>query len=100
MKSNAGFIHQFHSTDDHCIPISEARFVAGQLKGPNHVYEELSGFSHFFGPFQPLLDCVDKYAAALPTESIFEARYVVIPLCISHCISRFAAPTMVAKAPV
>jgi hypothetical protein len=61
MKPNAKFIHQFHSDDDHLIPVAEARFVASKLKGANHVYEELSGYSHFFGPFQPLLDCVDTY---------------------------------------
>ena len=41
MKPNATFIHQFHSRDDHLIPVSEARFVASKLKGDNHVYEEL-----------------------------------------------------------
>jgi predicted alpha/beta hydrolase family esterase len=61
MKPNATFIHQFHSADDHLIPVAEARFVAEQLKGGNHVYEELDGYSHFFGPFQPLLDCVNTY---------------------------------------
>merc|ERR1712194_222873 len=63
-KTNAVFIHQFHSKDDHLIPVEEARFVADKLKGDNFVYEELSGHSHFFEPFQPLLDCIDKYAAA------------------------------------
>jgi predicted alpha/beta hydrolase family esterase len=61
MKPNATFIHQFHSTDDHLIPVSEARFVAEKLAGENHVYEELQGYSHFFAPFQQVLDCVDKY---------------------------------------
>lgn len=60
-KRNAGFIHQFHSKDDHLIPVAEARFVAKQLKGPNHVYDELDGYSHFFRPFKPLLDAVDRY---------------------------------------
>jgi len=62
-KKNADFIHQFHSIDDHLIPVQEARFVAEKLKGPNHVYEEFKTESHFFEPFQPLLDAVDKYAA-------------------------------------
>ena len=61
MKSHAQFIHQFHSSDDHLIPVSEARFVAERLQGENHEYEELAGYSHFFEPFQPLLDCVDKH---------------------------------------
>jgi predicted alpha/beta hydrolase family esterase len=61
MKPNAQFIHQFHSDDDHLIPVTEARFVASKLKGDNYTYEELSGYGHFFEPFQPLLDAVDKY---------------------------------------
>jgi len=60
-KENAGFIHQFHSKDDHLIPVSEARYVANQLQGNNAVYEELNGYSHFFEPFQPLLDAMDTY---------------------------------------
>jgi pimeloyl-ACP methyl ester carboxylesterase len=70
MKPNATFIHQFHSEDDHLIPVAEARFVAEKLKGDNHVYEELSGLSHFFEPFQQLLDAVDKYCPK--NETIFE----------------------------
>ena len=62
-KGNAGFIHQFHSADDPLIPVAEARFVAEQLKGANHVYEELDGHSHFFEPFQPLLDAIDKHCS-------------------------------------
>jgi predicted alpha/beta hydrolase family esterase len=62
-RANADFIHQFHSADDHLIPVREARFVAERLAGDNHTYEELDGHSHFFGPFQALLDAVDKYAA-------------------------------------
>jgi uncharacterized protein len=72
-KKNAGFIHQFHSKDDHLIPVAEARFVAHHLKGPNHVYEELDGYSHFFRPFKPLLDAVDRYVKngviSLPSSS-------------------------------
>lgn len=60
-KSNATFIHQFHSTDDHLIPVAEARFVAQQLAGENHTYEELDGYSHFFQPFQQLLDAIDRH---------------------------------------
>ena len=60
-KKNVQWIHQFHSIDDHLIPVDEARYIASQLKGNNHTYEELSGHSHFFEPFQPLLDAVDKY---------------------------------------
>jgi hypothetical protein len=63
MKPNATFIHQFHSIDDHCIPVHEARFVADRLAGNNHTYEELSGEGHFFRPFGQLLDCVDRYCS-------------------------------------
>ena len=40
MPANATFIHQFHSRDDHLIPVAEARFVAKQLAehGDNCVY--------------------------------------------------------------
>jgi predicted alpha/beta hydrolase family esterase len=65
MKASAVFIHQFHSTDDHLIPVAEARFVSEKLAGENHVYEELEGYSHFFEPFEPLLACVDKHCAPI-----------------------------------
>ena len=61
MLSNVEFIHQFHSSDDPLIPVAEARYVAEQLKNPIHTYDELTGFSHFFEPFQALLDAVDRY---------------------------------------
>ena len=69
MKPNAAFIHQFHSADDHLIPVAEARFVAEHLAGENFTYEELDGHSHFFGPFQPLLDCIDKYCPPVSASS-------------------------------
>ena len=101
--SSLRFIHQFHSDDDHLIPVDEARYVALQIrtamqntmtatrssqenennddtnandtdahsllhKGQRHgrppatfEYEELTDYGHFFDPFQPLLDAVDKY---------------------------------------
>ena len=43
--------------------MAEARYVASKLTGDNHGYEELAGYGHFVGPFQPLLDCVDFYCA-------------------------------------
>lgn len=61
MLPNVSFIHQFHSKDDPLIPVVEARYVAEQLKSTKHTYEELEGYSHFFEPFQPLLDAVDRY---------------------------------------
>jgi predicted alpha/beta hydrolase family esterase len=63
MPKHAQFIHQFHSRDDPLIPVEEARFVAHRLKGDNFIYEELEGYSHFFAPFQALLDALDKYSA-------------------------------------
>lgn len=80
MRRNArGFLHQFHSEDDHLIPVSEARHIAQQLAagagegagevvtsqcaeagaGP-YTYEELRGHSHFFEPFAELLRVVDE----------------------------------------
>ena len=67
MTPNATFIHQFHSADDNLIPVAEARFVADNLAGDNFTYQELNGFSHFFSPFQPLLDAIDKYCPPAPT---------------------------------
>jgi predicted alpha/beta hydrolase family esterase len=50
----------FHGTDDHLIPVSEARHIAGKLKdAPNFEYRELPGMSHFFSPWQEILDVVD-----------------------------------------
>ena len=50
----------FHGTDDHLIPVDEARYVATQL-GPNHVdYRERHGQSHFFNPWNELLEVVDN----------------------------------------
>ena len=41
MKSNAQFIHQYHSDDDPLIPVEEARVVAQALAGDNFCYEEV-----------------------------------------------------------
>jgi hypothetical protein len=62
MKPNATFIHQFHSINDHCIPVHEARFVADRLAGNNHTYEELSDGSQVAPQHKPLAalkNCVD-----------------------------------------
>jgi predicted alpha/beta hydrolase family esterase len=67
-KNNTGFIHQFHSKDDPLIPVEEARFVAEQLQGKNHTYDELDGYSHFFEPFQPLLAAIDSYVPPVTTS--------------------------------
>jgi len=70
------FVHQFHSVDDHLIPVSEARFVAAQLKSPKHVYEELRGYSHFFTPFDALLEAVDRYfpPGVVETEEVSSSK--------------------------
>eukprot|EP01079_Euglenida_sp_SAG-EU17-18_P009260 gene9260-1663_t len=44
MKANsATFVHQFHSKDDHLIPVDEARYVAEKLQGDHFEYQELDG---------------------------------------------------------
>ena len=73
MRRNAKhFFHQFHSDDDHLIPVTEARFIASALQTVDsdekegsaeklspYTYEELRGHSHFFEPFAELLALVD-----------------------------------------
>lgn len=50
----------FHGTDDPLIPVGEARYIAEQL-GPQHVdYRERSDQSHFFKPWNELLDVIDE----------------------------------------
>ena len=72
MRANAKyFFHQFHSSDDHLIPVSEARFIAAALRAAGegeeegqlsvYTYEELQGHSHFFEPFAELLRVVDTH---------------------------------------
>ena len=65
IKGNAQFIHQFHSDDDHLIPITEARHIAQNLQVAEGraevVYEELQGHSHFFSPFQNLLQAINRH---------------------------------------
>ena len=56
IKANAGFIVQFHSVDDPICPIHEGRHIAQKLSGPNHKYIEMQGKSHYFEPFQELID--------------------------------------------
>ena len=62
--TNTGVIHQFHSEDDHLIPVHEARYVAAQLKAVDNKgsveYEELKGHGHFFDPFNELLVAIDS----------------------------------------
>mmetsp|Transcript_39445 Transcript_39445/g.118432 ORF Transcript_39445/g.118432 Transcript_39445/m.118432 type:complete len:188 (-) Transcript_39445:187-750(-) len=65
MKTGADIIHQFHAPDDHLIPVSEARFVAEKLEGDNFEYTELPGKSHFFHPWQEILEVMDNKFASL-----------------------------------
>jgi len=74
MRRNCPQIHQFHSDDDHLIPVKEARFVARSLKGgggeeftsltagvdEGFTYQELAGHGHFFSMFPEVLDVVVK----------------------------------------
>ena len=64
-----GFFHQFHSDDDHLIPVEEARFISVELSKvdenfdgslADYTYEELQNRSHFFDPFSELLRVIDK----------------------------------------
>ena len=65
--SNCDLIHIFHSDDDHLIPVAEARHVALQMtaeaeaRGVDEkvVYQEMKGHSHFFEPFDEILQVLD-----------------------------------------
>ena len=59
MKGGAEIIHLFHGTDDHLIPVREARHIAEMLEGENFEYSELPNKGHFFYPFQEILDVMD-----------------------------------------
>ena len=56
MKEGAKKIVCFHGTDDHLIPVEEARHIAQQMEGGNFEYHELPDMSHFFRPWQGILD--------------------------------------------
>jgi len=60
MKEGAEQIVCFHGIDDHLIPVAEARHVASKLKGDNFQYHEMDGKSHFFDPWQEVLDVFDE----------------------------------------
>jgi predicted alpha/beta hydrolase family esterase len=59
MKEGAQQIVCFHGTDDHLIPVAEARHIAKKLEGDNFEYHEIDGMSHFFQPWKELLDIFD-----------------------------------------
>lgn len=50
----------FHGADDPLIPVAEARHIAAQLGDAAVDYRERSGHSHFFRPWQELLDVMDE----------------------------------------
>ena len=64
MKRGADRIHQFHSSDDHLIPVAEGRHIAKHMKGENFQFTELDGKSHFFEPFPELLEAFDAISEA------------------------------------
>ena len=49
----------FHGTDDPLIPVSEARYIAEQLTTKYCDYRERKGRSHFFRPWDELLEAID-----------------------------------------
>lgn len=59
MKQGARHIVLFHGTDDHLIPVQEARFIASKMNGNNFDYIEMDGMSHFFSPWHEILDIMD-----------------------------------------
>ena len=62
IKKNAkNFITQYHSEDDHLIPIKEARYVAEKLNCQTHEYIEMKNNSHFFCLFPELLLNLKKH---------------------------------------
>jgi hypothetical protein len=60
LKEGATQIHQFHGTEDYLIPVAEGRHVAEMLEGDNFEYDEMPGHTHFFRPFQQLLEVIDR----------------------------------------
>eukprot|EP00401_Gymnodinium_catenatum_P065023 CAMPEP_0117473714 /NCGR_PEP_ID=MMETSP0784-20121206/8911_1 /TAXON_ID=39447 /ORGANISM="" /LENGTH=359 /DNA_ID=CAMNT_0005267917 /DNA_START=50 /DNA_END=1125 /DNA_ORIENTATION=+ len=53
IRKNSGWIVQFHSKDDPLVPVQEGRVVAKALGSE---YHELDGHSHFFEPFEQIID--------------------------------------------
>lgn len=62
MKQGAQHIVLFHGTDDHLILVQEARFIASKMSSEtdsNFEYKEMDGMSHFFSPWEELLEVMD-----------------------------------------
>jgi len=69
MKRGAKNIALFHGTDDHLIPVAEARYIAEKLKGDNFKYYEMTGVSHFFQPWNEILEVVDNMIQGIESDS-------------------------------
>jgi predicted alpha/beta hydrolase family esterase len=60
MREGAEYIVLFHGTDDHLIPVGEARYIASKMNDANHfTFIEMDNKSHFFRPWQEILDVFD-----------------------------------------
>lgn len=59
MKDGANKIVCFHGVDDPLIPVGEARYIAENMAGENFEYHEMEGVSHFFQPWDNILDVID-----------------------------------------
>jgi uncharacterized protein len=64
MKDHTQSIVLFHGTDDHLIPVQEARYIAAQLKGHHFQYIEMPNRSHFFEPWPEILDVLQQMITA------------------------------------
>jgi predicted alpha/beta hydrolase family esterase len=62
ISENAGWIEQFHSTDDRFIHVEEARYVNAML-GEVNTYHEFTDRDHFFRPFEELIDVLRRRAS-------------------------------------
>jgi predicted alpha/beta hydrolase family esterase len=86
MIHGASQIVVFHGTNDHLIPVQEARYIANQLhrvladhdnKSSNNKqnratasfqYHEMKHQSHFFEPWPELLDAIDAIVSSTNQE--------------------------------
>jgi len=63
MAQGASKIVLFHGTDDHLIPVTEARHIAQKLSFADHFeFREMPNQSHFFRPWPELLEAMDAIA--------------------------------------
>lgn len=60
MARGASKIVLFHGTDDHLIPVQEARHIADELSFASHFeFREMEGMSHFFRSWPEILEVMD-----------------------------------------